>query len=187
MNITLIDNQLKITWPRYPKPIHDEILARLKTVSGAEFDRAGKCWWIPIAQADRIVELFPKASFSVGALWVAMDAQEGRAQYFHASLMQLGVTLRVEDTGQVVAFGDNVSPLIQTLIDERADALRPLVMAYGAGKSRPRPPAQPLQGPLTSEDAGWQRVLVGIENAAKKEELDRVKYPKRRRKAKVTP
>lgn len=42
-----------------------------------------------------------------------------------------------------------------------------------------------LQGPQSVEDGKWETWLNGVHNAAKKEALDAVKYPKRRRKGKA--
>lgn len=54
-------------------------------------------------------------------------------------------------------------------------------MCAADAPSKPQRPTEPVQGPLTSEDAGWDLVMRGARNAAAKEEAEQFKYPKRRR------
>lgn len=188
MNITLANpSQLKATWPRYPKPIHDEIVRRLKTINGAEFDKVERCWWIPVAQADRAMELFPKAEFSVEAIYAATDAQASRAKHFYDSLTHLGIELVIDASGAVCAVGDGVSPLIREEVALRAEALRPLVIAAMAEPKQfkhvlTEAPAEPL----TEADESLEPLLKGIQNAAAKEANQytfEAQSRKRRRKA----
>lgn len=126
MLIELARHNFHITWPLCSKVTHQEIVRRLKTISGATFDRAEKCWWIPLAQGARLLEQFPRASYSVDAMWAATDAESDRARRFYESLRLMGIRLHIE--GEViVAVGEGVSPLLQELVTERAPALRMLV------------------------------------------------------------
>ena len=185
MQIELVNGLIQAKWPRYPKPTHDEIVRRLKTISGTEFDKQGKCWWVPAGQADRVMALFPRASFDYDTICAATDAESGRERAFYDSMVYLGVEFAFDESGAIVAVGDGVSPLIQSLVDERADALRPLVLASMANP-KPKPqPAGPMHGPYSAEDAKFEPLLKGIQNARKAEQEREVRYPKRRRKAKV--
>ena len=174
MNIELSDAKtVRITWPAYDATTEAEIIRRLGTVPGAE--GMGRRWYAPAIQVARLMELFPKASYGYAALKVS----DGLARAFFASLVYLGIELQIDASGAICAVGEGVSPLIQQLVDERAHALRPLVLA---DQARPtpakaqRPQPQPSGEPLTEEDRKWQSWLTGIHNAAAK-----VKYPKRRR------
>lgn len=126
MNIEQIGRQLRATWPRYPKATHEEIIRRLKSISGAAYDQEHRCWWIPPAQGDKLMALFPRASYCVDAIWACTDAAAQRAQMFYASLLGMGIALHLEGEA-IVAVGEGVSPLLQQLVEERAAALRALV------------------------------------------------------------
>ena len=179
------DNQLRVTWDGYDKPIHTEIIRRLKLISGATWDDETKCWWVPPAQGDKLMAAFPKASYDVEAIWRCTDAHSNRTATFYTSLVALGVQFAIDASGAIVGVGEGVSPLFQQLVDERAHAFRPLV---AAAHLHPRPmlqPYAPWQGPLTAEDAKFEPLLKGIQNAKKAAEEQELRYPKRRRKAKV--
>ncbi len=184
MNIELsAPTQLKITWPVYGDPsIEAEIVNRLATVPGIE--GRGRRWYAPAIQLYRLMDLFPKASFAYAAL-VAAD-RLGRM--FHESLVCLHLNVIFDESGAIVGLGENVSPLIQQLIDERAHAIKPFVVeAMTKGHSqvtKSHAAKDPLHGPVTLEDAGWQRVMMGARNAAKREEEKQFKFQKRRRKVK---
>lgn len=123
MNIQLIDGQLIVTWMRTSKDIHDEIVNRLTCIRGAEFNKAAGCWSLPVAQADRLVLAFPKASYDYDAICAVVDAEQRRIAVFGQNLLDTGVKLVVVD-GRVIAQGTGVSPLLQQLVDERSDDLR---------------------------------------------------------------
>lgn len=146
MNITAKGYSLRVEWPRQPRNIHQEILRRLKSINGAEWDAEARCWWVPLAQGDKLMALFPRASYCVDAIWACTDAAARRATVFYDSLIRMGIDVRIDDSGAVVAFGEGVSPLLQQLVDERAAALRPLVLQRGE-RAKPTavvPPATPL-------------------------------------------
>jgi hypothetical protein len=185
MIIELATHNYQITWPRYPKPTHQEIVNRLKTISGAEFDKLRLCWWVPVAQGAKLLELFPKASYSVDAICAAVDAESERGRWFYESLRLMGIELRIVESGAIVATGEGVSALIQTLIDERTAALLPLVQQAGSRVAKPSAQPAPVQGPLTVEDAKLEPLLKGIQNAAQRREVDKTKRTLWRRKAKV--
>jgi hypothetical protein len=83
---------------------------------------------VPLAQGDKLMEQFPKASYCVDAIWACTDAAAQRATVFYESLVALGVELRIVESGAVCAVGEGVSPLLQQLVKERAPALRALVL-----------------------------------------------------------
>jgi hypothetical protein len=134
MQIERMNSQLRVTWPRYPKPTHEEIIRRLKSISGAAYDREHRCWWVPLAQGDKLMAQFPKASYSVDAIWTCTDAEAQRATVFYESLVSLGVTFEVAASGAVCAVGEGVSPFLQQLVQERAPALRALVLHRQKGR-----------------------------------------------------
>lgn len=118
--------RLKITWPRYAKAVHSEIVARLKAIPSATFDAEGECWFVHARQADRLLDAFPKASFCQDTIAAAVEAETQRARTFLDNLNRLGVRLVVEG-GELVAVGEGVSPLLQRLVEERAASLRPML------------------------------------------------------------
>lgn len=173
-------SQLKVTWPRLPKPTHDEVIRRLKLINGAEFDRAEKCWWVPATQGDKLMDAFPRASFDVDAIWLCTDAAAGRAVAFYDALVALGVKFEIAANGAISAVGEGVSPLIQQLVAERATALLPLV-TRDLGKPRRVDTPVPLQGPQSLEDRKWESWLTGVQSAAKREEDAKARRPRRRK------
>lgn len=123
MEIRLIDGSCVVTWERTSAEIHSEILDRLKRINGAAFDKSGSCWRVPAQQADRLYSAFPKASFDYDAVGAVVDAQERRIAIFGKNLLDMGVKLTVAN-GRLIAQGDGVSPLLQSLVDERGEKLR---------------------------------------------------------------
>lgn len=177
MNIELATpTHVKITWSYYDAPTEAEIVRRLNTVTGIEGH--GRRYYAPTIQVYRLMALFPKASFQ----YEALTAADGLAQAFWAMLVRFGLELIFDESGAVCAVGDGVSPLIQQLVDERAHALRQFV---GDKSLKAATPVAPLHGPQSAEDGKWETWLNGVHNAAKKVEDEKVKYPKRRRKAKA--
>lgn len=133
MIITLhTPTRLKITWPRYSKAVHGEIVARLKAIPSAAFDAEGGCWFVHTRQADRLLAAFPKASFCPDTIAAAVEAETQRARTFLDNLTRLGVTLVIRD-GELVAVGEGVSPLLERLVEERAESLRPLLQPEKGG------------------------------------------------------
>jgi hypothetical protein len=176
MNITLTNpTTARITWPSYDFATEAEIARRLKTVPG--MTGTGQRWYVSVIQVARLMELFPRASFD----YAAIRASDGLARTFCQSMALMGVELSIDDSGAVCAAGENVTPVLCNLVAERAHALKPLVAA-GLGKPKPRRQAiGPMHGPLTTEDARLEPWMDGVRNAAKKDAVDAVKYPKRRR------
>lgn len=165
---------LKITWPYYSNEVEAGILERLSTVPGIE--GRGRCYWCPVIQLERLMDLFWRASFDYAAMQVS-DRAAGRC---YDALVRMGAQLTIDAQGVVCAAGSNISPLVQSLIAERSQALKPFVLE---AQNQPRR-AQPerLIGPLTPDDAKWETWLNGVHNAAKKEEERKERYqmPRRR-------
>lgn len=134
MNITVENGMLRCE-SRY----HPEIVARMQSIHGAAFERPAKIWWVSLNQADRLMETFPKASFSYDAIDAALIAEARRIRNFHDSLVRLGV--RFEVAGErVIGVGENISPLLQEEIAKRdADLLGLVVTAQ-----EPQPQAEPV-------------------------------------------
>lgn len=172
---------IRITWEPYDAPTEAEITRRIKTVPGIE--GMGRRYCCHAIQTARLMELFSKASFDYAAL-VAGD-KAGRM--FYESLVCLHINFDFDEFEAVCGVGENVSPLIQQLIDERSHAIKPFVEdAIANPKPKPMAMAAPVHGPVTLEDAGWQRVMTGARNAVKREEeRQQFKFQKRRRKKKV--
>lgn len=171
MNIELADpNLLKITWPLYSPDLEAEILKRLATVPNAE--GKGRRYYAPAIQCERLMVLFPKASFA----YEALQAADRIARNFYDSLNHTGVQL-VIDGDKVRAIGDNVSPLIEQLVDDRSPALMSFVLLEM--DRRRLPPVRLEQRP---EDAGMELIGKGIVNAQRKaQEASQFRYGKRQR------
>lgn len=119
MNITIDNAQFRCEF-RY----HAEIIARLKLIPGATWDKVAKAWFVPLQQGDRLLRTFPKASFSYDALCACWDAEMARTRIFAAGLARLGVQLAIDAHGAVCAVGEGVSPELQRIVSERSDDLR---------------------------------------------------------------
>lgn len=171
---------VKISWPDYDAGTNEELLKRLNTVPGIE--GRGRRYYAPAIQVARLMELFSKASYD----YAAMQAADVQSQAFYDSLAQFGIVLAIEPSGTIVALGETVSPLIQTLVDERAPALRPLVLEAMRNPTKAKAltvTVGPLQGALSAEDAKLEPLLKGIVNAKRRAE-DQFQYGKRQRKVK---
>lgn len=168
---------VRITWEPYDPKIETAIVERLKTVPGTE--GTGRRWYAPAIQMDRLMVLFPMASYQYAALCAADKA----ARNFYDSLIGTGVRL-VIDGDKVKATTGNVSPLLAQLVDERSPALKSFVELELQRASLKPQPLGPLQEPLTAEDAKLEPLAKGIVNAAKKSTEEQFKYGKRRGKSK---
>lgn len=128
------DGLIVVTWKlsEYTVAVNTEIKNRLHRIAGVEYDGRQKVWTVPSAQADRLYAAFPKASFDYDVICAVVDAQAGRCAIFYRSLVGMGVRLVCGDSGAIVAVGDGVSPLLQSLVDERSEELRPMVQAESA-------------------------------------------------------
>lgn len=162
---------LKITWPAYPADMEAEIIRRLNTVPGIEGESPR--YTAPAIQCERLMQLFPKASFDYSAL----QAADRIARNFFDSLNNTGVKL-VIDGDRVRAIGDNVSPLIEQLVNDRSPALMSFVLL-----EMDRRQLVAAQRPMGVEDARLEVLGKGIVNAKRKAE-QQFNYGKRRGKAK---
>lgn len=170
--------QLCVTWPRYPRATHQEIVRRLKLINGATFDKDHACWFVPAWQGDKLMDNFPRASYSVDAVWACTDAHSKRTATFYDALVALGARFVFDAHGAICAVGEGVSPLLQELVDARSDALRPLVLR-DQGKVRK------AATPARDTDDTDERLAVigrGIQNAQAKAERDAARRPRWKRK-----
>lgn len=179
LNIELVDqNTLKITWPLYAPEMEAEILKRLATVPNAE--GKGRRYYAPAIQCERLMCLFPKASFA----YEALQAADRIARNFYDSLNHTGVKL-VIDGDKVRAIGDNVSPLIAQLVDDRSPALMSFVLLEMDRWQLQSPVASQERQGAAPGDAGLELIAKGIQNAQRRdEEMKRYQYGGRRGKAK---
>lgn len=134
MEIVMRDGVIAVAWElsAYTVAVNAEIKARLHRIAGVEYDGRRKVWTAPLAQADRLYAAFPKASFDYDVICAVVAAQAGRCAIFYRSLAGMGVRLVCDDSGAIVAVGDGVSPLLQSLVNERSEELRPMVQAKNA-------------------------------------------------------
>lgn len=124
MNITFCTpTLLKISWPLYDDATHQEIVRRLSTVPGMEAGRGRNCY-APMIQLQRIMLLFPKASFD----YRAMQEADNLARRFFDSMTSMGVCFDWDEFDDPMAVGDNVSPVLQQLVHDRRHALKPLLV-----------------------------------------------------------
>lgn len=167
--------QLCVTWPRYPRATHQEIVRRLKLISGATFDKEHACWFVPAWQGDKLMDSFPRAAYSVDAVWACTDAHSKRTATFYDALVSLGVRFVFDAHGAICAVGKGISPLLQELVDVRADALRPLVL---------RDQAKARKVATLARDTDERLAVIGrgIQNAAAKAQRDAVRRPRWKRK-----
>lgn len=169
---------LKVEWPLYDDATHQEIVRRLSTVPGIEAGRGRSCY-APMIQLQRIMLLFPKASFD----YRAMQESDTLARRFFDSMVTLGIGFDFDEFDDPMAVGDNVSPLIRQLVHDRRHALKPLLIEAMANPKPVRLKAEPVTSPPITEDEKLGPLFRGIQNAAKKAEVEKFKYPRRRRKS----
>jgi hypothetical protein len=118
--------------------------------------------------------LFPRASFQYAALCAADIA----ARAFFDSLVAAGVKL-VIDGDNVRAVGENVSPLVEQLVNDRSPALMSFVLLE---MERRRVEPRAVE-PKAMEDPRLEPLAKGIQNAKAKAEENQFKYGRRRRKS----
>lgn len=173
MEITLASgqpSQIRISWDAYDPKTEAEIANRLKTVPN--IDGAGRRFYAPAIQCERLMTLFPMAQFQYAALCAADKA----ARDFFDSLIGTGVKL-VIDGDKVRAVGDNVSPLVEQLVADRSLALMSLVELERDRAALKSPPTSPQ----VSGDPGLELIAKGIQNAQKRAEVEaQFRYGKRR-------
>lgn len=170
MNIQLTDGQLIITWERTSATVHGEILDRLKRIRGAEFNKAAGCWSLPVAQADRLFLAFPQASYDYDAICAAVEARRRHIHNFASSLLAGGVRLE-QRSDRVIATGENVSPLIQQLVDERAAELAEWLAEQQSAAAQPKRPhsrQQPAATPQAQREA--ELLVSSLRSAAANEQ-----------------
>lgn len=185
MEITLASGSpqlLRVTWDPYPDPaIESGILDRLRTIPHIE--GAGRRWYAPAIQMERLMVLFPKASYQYAAYCAADKA----ARNFYESMVHGGVEFVIED-GKVKAISDNISPLVAQLIEERALALKSFVELELDRVSRKASLESSVDGTLGQCDAKYEKIDLiarGILNAQKKAEIEtQFRYGKRKGKSK---
>ncbi len=105
-------------------PYSAALVARIKRIHDATWDKARRVWVVPAAQADRLMEEFPEAAFDYGAFCAAADAHEERLHYFCDMLCAFDIRLEVDEDGTVRGVGENCSDTLQAEIAKRSDALR---------------------------------------------------------------
>jgi hypothetical protein len=134
MEITVVSESnslLALSWKYASAAEHAQCVAAAKTIPGATFSAADRCWYVPAKQADRLYAAFPLASYDYDAICAVVDAQQRRVHNFANFLVSHGVALEVHgDT--VVAHGDNVSPLVQKLVAERSAEIRAWLASQNA-------------------------------------------------------
>jgi hypothetical protein len=134
MEITVVSESnslLALSWKYASTAEHAQCVAAAKTIPGATFSAADRCWYVPAKQADRLFAAFPLASYDYAAICAVVDAQQQRVHNFASFLVTHGVTLEVRgDT--VVAHGDNVSPLVQKLVAERSAEILAWLASHNA-------------------------------------------------------
>ena len=181
MNIEMIDGQCTVTWERVPKPVHDEIVERLKK-AGAAFDKPRSCWTLPTNQADRLFAAFPKASYAYDVICSIVEAQERRIAIFGRNLLALGIRLIVSN-GRVVAQGTGATETLQSAIDERGDNLRVWLQAQntihgasrGLGSTVGAIPVQPITNDSARSDSDYHNAELlakSLRNAAKNQDRE---------------
>lgn len=155
MNITLSSpTHLRITWPVYDSAIDHEIRRRLSTVPGIEAGR-GRVAWAPVIQLQRLMEMFPKASYEYAAIAKADHA----ARCFWDAMVRMGVIFKIDPMGAVYVDSESNSPVVEQLVADRSHALRPFVLES----------VTKVHG--GNDKSSQQRELPVVE----------VRYPKRRR------
>lgn len=186
MNIELASasqNLLKITWALYSADIEAEIVRRLETVPGIE--GRPRRYYAPVIQCERLMQLFSHASFA----YEAMCAADKAARDFFDSLIGTGVKL-VIDGDKVKAIGDNVSPLLAQLVDDRSPALMSLVQLEVDREARHaslESSQNHTEGQGDDLDPKLELLAKGIANAQKRAEIEaQFRYGKRRSSKKPT-
>lgn len=165
MNITIEDGHFRCEF-RYSK----QLVERIKQVSGATWDKEARCWFVPLQQGDKLIETFPKASYSYEALCACWDAEKRRTATFADNLARWGIQLVIDDSGAIVAVGDNVSPLLQDMVRERSEALRAWVCIELPVVELDDSDVQQTATAEKVEVTKGDRLLwAGMQNAAKRE------------------
>lgn len=170
MSVVVDDGALRISWEQEPRWRHDDYCAILRSISGAAYDPTIRSWRCPLRTADRILEAFPHASYSYDAICAAVDARRRHIHNFASSLLAGGIRLEQRIDG-VIAVGDNVSPLIQQLVDERAAELAEWLAEQQSAAAQPKRPHSRQQPAATLQAQREAELLVSsLRNAAANEQ-----------------
>lgn len=170
VNIQMDADLLTVHWFGVSRAQHDDYVNRLKSITGATFDKTNRRWTVPARQADRLYAAFPEAAYDYDAICAVVAAERRHTQIFAENLIALGVKLEV-DAGQIVAVGDGVSPLLQRLVNERSVALLEWLQSQPETppSSSPHKPAPPEHAsPDELHRAGL--LAAGMRNAARARE-----------------
>lgn len=155
-------SRLRLEWSKTERSIHDLIIARIKMIHGWEWDKDERCWYVPVTALYAALDLFPKAETEYVCFQAADAAKSRAAAQFVALLARNGARLDFDESGDVVAVGECVSPLVADEVRKRSDALRAHV-----GSQVVTTPHRETQGAVevTDDDRKWELVLTGIKNA----------------------
>lgn len=159
------DGVLLVSWRGLTRAEHDRAVAALRAISGAAYDAEEKLWRVPVRQADRLYEALPGASYSYDAICAVVDTADGRIDRFMRNLRALGVRFELR-AGRVLALGDNVSPLVQQLVDERGAAAE--VWLHDHPETPIVLPCSPADSPVDGET--WRQgelFRAALHNAAR--------------------
>lgn len=133
MEVTLSGSLLKLTFA-YDKAT----VERVKTISGATWDKDAKAWFVPIAALPTLEDLFGHtASFDYAAFVAYDEARRRAAGQLHKLLRNSGATFSVDANVRVHVAGECVSPLVQEVVAERSQWIAPFVDVASA-KKEPR-------------------------------------------------
>lgn len=171
---------LRLEWSECPRPIFDEIVRRIKTIPGAAFDSEEGCWHLPVTTLYTTLSLFTQATVDYECFQAADAARSRAAAQFAALLAQNGARLAFDESGDVVAVGACVSPLVADEVRKRSAVLRAHV-----GSQVVTTPHRETQCAVevTDEDLRYAPVLTGIRNAwqAEQERGERASAQRRRK------
>lgn len=170
MSVVVADGALRISWEQEPRWRHDDYCAALREISGVRYDPNIRSWLCPLRNADRILEAFPHASYDYDAICAAVDARRRHIHNFASSLLAGGIRLEQRIDG-VIAVGENVSPLIQQLVDEREAELAEWLAEQQSAAAQPKRPhsrQQPAATPQAQREA--ELLVSSLRNAARRAE-----------------
>lgn len=172
MRIEAHGEQLFVSWRNATRSQHDAWVEALRSLRGATFDRERRGWFVPAAQADRVLAKFPEASCDYEVICLAVDAQMRRLRTLYRNLVAGGFTLEVSGD-RVVIGGAAATATLQSYLDSRpefAEFVRSLDPAeIAAGVVAPPPPAQTPHMAQAS-DAEWRQgelLAASLSNAAR--------------------
>lgn len=160
-----LDDALRVAWHGLPRAEHDRLVETLRAITGAVYDADLRAWKIPLRQADRLLAALPTASYSYDAISAAVEARRRHIHNFASSLLAGGIRLE-QRSDRVIATGENVSPLIQQLVDERAAELAEWLAEQQSAAAQPKRPhsrQQPAATPQAQREA--ELLVSSLRNA----------------------